>query len=105
MLNRVLLEQTLAPFGVTVGEAAFARLDTYAQLLVETNKQFNLTAITESDDMTVKHFADCLALFGLVEFPENAYIIILHLYFCFHSALSTKIVNFNAVWIFTIMIF
>ena len=75
MLNRVLLEQTLAPFGVTVGEAAFARLDTYAQLLVETNKQFNLTAITESDDMTVKHFADCLALFGLVEFPENASVI------------------------------
>lgn len=72
MLNRVLLEQTLAPFGVTVGEAAFARLDTYAQLLVETNKQFNLTAITEPDDMTVKHFADCLALFGLVEFSENA---------------------------------
>lgn len=72
MLNRVLLEQTLAPFGVTVGEAAFARLDTYAQLLAETNKQFNLTAITEPDDMTVKHFADCLALFGLAEFPENA---------------------------------
>lgn len=75
MLNRVLLEQTLAPFGVTVGEAAFARLDTYAQLLAETNKQFNLTAITESDDMTVKHFADCLALFGLAEFPENASVI------------------------------
>lgn len=75
MLNRVLLEQTLAPFGVSVGDAAFARLDTYAQLLVETNKQFNLTAITEPDDMTVKHFADCLLLFGFVEFPENASVI------------------------------
>ena len=75
MLNRVLLEQTLAPFGVSVGDAAFARLDTYAKLLVETNKQFNLTAITEPDDMTVKHFADCLLLFGFVEFPENAAVI------------------------------
>lgn len=75
MLNRALLEQTLAPFGVSVGEAAFARLDTYAQLLVETNKQFNLTAITEPNDMTVKHFADCLLLFGFVEFPENASVI------------------------------
>lgn len=75
MLDRVLLEQTVAPFGVNVDDAAFARLDTYAELLVETNKQFNLTAITESADMTVKHFADCLALFGFAEFPENATVI------------------------------
>ncbi len=75
MLNRVLLEQTLAPFGVAADGAAFARLDTYAELLTETNRQFNLTAITEPDAMTVKHFADCLSLFGFVDFPEHAKVI------------------------------
>lgn len=75
MLNRILLEQTLAPFGVTVDDTVFARLDTYAELLAETNRQFNLTAITEPDDVTVKHFADCLVLFGVAGFPENAKII------------------------------
>lgn len=75
MLNRSLLTQTLAPFGVEVGEAAFTRLDAYAERLVETNKQFNLTAITEPNEVTLKHFADCLVLFGLAEFPENAKII------------------------------
>ena len=33
MLNRTLLEQTLAPFGVAVDDTVFARLDTYAELL------------------------------------------------------------------------
>lgn len=75
MLNRALLEQTLEPFGVIVEDTVFSRLDAYADLLAETNKQFNLTAITEPDDMTVKHFADCLVLFGLAEFPQNAKII------------------------------
>ncbi len=75
MLNRTLLEQTLAPFGVAVDDTVFARLDTYAELLTETNRRFNLTAITEPDDMTVKHFADCLVLFGFAEFPQNAKVI------------------------------
>lgn len=72
MLNRTLLEKTVQPFGVTVDDAAFARLDAYAECLVETNKQFNLTAITEPNEVTVKHFADCLSLFGMTEIPENA---------------------------------
>ena len=72
MLNRALLEKTVQPFGVTVDDNAFARLDKYAELLVETNKQFNLTAITEPDEVTVKHFADCLSLFGVTEIPEHA---------------------------------
>lgn len=75
MLNRALLQETVRPFGVEIDDGAFHRLDTYAELLVETNKQFNLTAITEPDEVTVKHFADCLALFGVVQFPENASVI------------------------------
>lgn len=75
MLNRALLEETVRPFGVEIDDGAFHRLDTYAELLVETNKQINLTAITEPDEVTVKHFADCLALFGVVQFPENASVI------------------------------
>ncbi len=75
MLNRALLEETVRPFGVELSEDAFRRLDTYAELLAETNKHFNLTAITEPDAVTVKHFADSLSLFGVVQFPENATVI------------------------------
>ncbi len=75
MLNRELLTETIEKFGLTVSDETFLRLDRYAEMLVETNKSFNLTAITEPCDVTVKHFADCLSIFGFADIPENAKLI------------------------------
>lgn len=75
MLNRELLYETIKKFNIIVDDEAFLRLDKYAEMLIETNKSFNLTAIKEPDDVTVKHFADCLALFGYVNIPKNAKVI------------------------------
>ncbi len=75
MLNKNLFYKTIKPFEIDVDDAAFARLDKFAEMLIETNKSFNLTAIKEPDDVTVKHFVDCLAIFKYVEIPENAKII------------------------------
>lgn len=75
MLNKELFYSTIKPFEINVDEDAFARLDTFAEMLIETNKSFNLTAIKEPDDVTVKHFADCLSIFKYVDIPENAKII------------------------------
>lgn len=75
MLNKELFYSTIEKFNITVDDSAFKRLDTFAEMLIETNKSFNLTAIKEPDDVTVKHFADCLAIFKYVNIPENAKII------------------------------
>ncbi len=75
MLNRDLFYNTIAKFNISIDENAFSRLDTFAEMLIETNKSFNLTAIKEPDDVTVKHFADCLTIFKYVHIPENARII------------------------------
>lgn len=75
MLNKELFYNTIKPFEITVDEDAFSRLDTFAEMLIETNKSFNLTAIKEPDDVTVKHFADCLSIFKYVDISENAKII------------------------------
>lgn len=75
MLNKELFYSTIKPFEINVDEDAFARLDTFAEMLIETNKSFNLTAIKEPDDVTVKHFTDCLSIFKYVDIPENAKII------------------------------
>lgn len=72
MLDLALLESCLAPFDIALSGAVYERLEVYAELLTETNRQFNLTAITEPQAMTVKHFADCLALLGLTKIPEGA---------------------------------
>ena len=75
MLNKKLFYETIKSFDINVDDSTFARLDKYAEMLIETNKSFNLTAIKEPDDVTVKHFADCLAIFKYVDIPENAKII------------------------------
>lgn len=72
MLNFPLLERTLAAHGVTLDKEALMRLDLYAERLIETNRQFNLTAVTDPDEVTVKHFADSLVLLGKTEFPAGA---------------------------------
>ena len=75
MLNKELFYETIKSFHINVDESTFSRLDKYAEMLIETNKSFNLTAIKEPDDVTVKHFADCLAIFKYVDIPENTKII------------------------------
>lgn len=75
MLNKELLYKTIEKFEISLDDEAFFRLDTFAEMLIETNKSFNLTAIKEPDDVTVKHFADCLSIFKYVQIPESAKII------------------------------
>lgn len=72
MLNFPLLERTLAAHGVTLDREALMRLDLYAERLIETNRRFNLTAVTDPDEVTVKHFADSLVLLGKTELPAGA---------------------------------
>lgn len=75
MLNKELLYGTIKNFDTELDEKAFQRLDLYSELLVETNKSFNLTAITQPDEVTLKHFADCLAIFKYVNIPKNSTLI------------------------------
>ena len=75
MINTSLLKEKALSFGVSLDETALERFDKYAEMLVETNKVMNLTAITEPDEIVIKHFADSLSLFKYVDVPENSSII------------------------------
>lgn len=48
--------------GILLDDTALDRFDKYAELLVEWNGKMNLTAITEPEEIEVKHFLDCLML-------------------------------------------
>lgn len=48
--------------GIILDDTALDRFDTYAELFVEWNGKMNLTAITEPEEIEVKHFLDCLML-------------------------------------------
>lgn len=48
--------------GIDLQEVQLQQFYSYYTLLVEKNKVMNLTAITEEDDVIVKHFIDSLAM-------------------------------------------
>ncbi|WP_125606401.1 16S rRNA (guanine(527)-N(7))-methyltransferase RsmG [Lapidilactobacillus bayanensis] len=58
----------LAEQGINLTEQQMRQFADYYQLLVETNKNVNLTAITEKNDVYLKHFYDSLTL--VLAFPQ-----------------------------------
>ena len=62
MINRDLLKQYAGDIGVELDDNALSRFVVYEGELVGTNRKYNLTAITESDEVLVKHFVDSLML-------------------------------------------
>ena len=75
MINKSLLKREAEKIGVLLDETALDRFDLYAEMLVETNKTLNLTAITDPDEIVYKHFVDSLALLSCVNFKDNAKVI------------------------------
>lgn len=55
-------EKGLADLGISLNETQINQFLDYYELLVETNKVMNLTAITEFDEVIEKHFLDSLSL-------------------------------------------
>ena len=62
-------------FGITLDDDKIKKLNLYGNLLIEWNEKINLTAITEPEDVLIKHFYDCILFFKNVEVRENAKII------------------------------
>lgn len=56
------LKNTLAEWNFELSDDQINQLDVFYELLVEKNKVMNLTAITEFDEVIVKHFADSLSI-------------------------------------------
>lgn len=62
MIDKVRFSSLCEKNGILLDDVMLDRFDTYAELLVEWNKKMNLTAITEPQEIEVKHFLDCLML-------------------------------------------
>ena len=64
----------LSKLGISITAKQLSDLETYYQLLVEENKKYNLTAITEKEDVYLKHFYDSLTIVNGVKL-DNQYIL------------------------------
>lgn len=61
--------------GIEIDSAAPERLEKYAEMLIEKNKVMNLTAITEPQEIAIKHFYDSLIPLGQIDIPKGASVI------------------------------
>ncbi|MDD6235887.1 MAG: 16S rRNA (guanine(527)-N(7))-methyltransferase RsmG [Clostridiales bacterium] len=61
--------------GFLLSDQQLAAFERYAELLVEWNQKINLTAITEPEEIAVKHFVDSLMLLKYIDLPENGSLI------------------------------
>lgn len=59
-MNRLI--EKAAEFHIELSAKQMNQFQTYYEMLIETNKVMNLTAITELDEVITKHFLDSLAL-------------------------------------------
>lgn len=68
-------ESLMSETGLSLSNADFTLFERYAQLLVEWNERMNLTAITEPDEIVLKHFLDSVLILKYVEIVEKSLLI------------------------------
>lgn len=71
ILSKTLFDEYCGRLSFDVGAGVFDKLDEYARLLIEWNKNINLTAITQPDEILVKHFIDSMYLLKCVDIGQN----------------------------------
>lgn len=70
-----ILNDVLSRFDISVSDEVCSKLSRYYELLIEWNEKMNLTAITEPEDVALKHFADSLSLLSYVDIQQGASVI------------------------------
>lgn len=64
-------KQKLEEYNIEINDEQIEKFDLYMKLLLEWNEKINLTAITEKDDIILKHFVDSLTILKYVDESEK----------------------------------
>ncbi len=62
----------VSKLGINVTTSQLEKLDRYYELLIEWNKKINLTAITEKNQVYLKHFYDSLTLVKVIDLKKES---------------------------------
>lgn len=72
-MNPELFKQSLEVAGIRLTDQQMTQFNRYFELLVEWNEKINLTAITEKEEVYLKHFYDSLTVAMHVELADKPY--------------------------------
>ena len=70
-MNKEQFIEELKKIDINISVDILKQLDIYYHLLIEENKKYNLTAITEEKDVYLKHFYDSLTLSKIIELKDQ----------------------------------
>lgn len=65
------IKEFVNDIGLEISDKQLEQFNMYYEMLVEKNKVMNLTAITEKDEVVIKHFIDSIALAKYYDFSKN----------------------------------
>lgn len=71
-INNDRLIKMCQEYGIEVSADMAKRLSIYADMLVQWNEKINLTAITEYEEIEIKHFLDSLLLLTAIDIPKGS---------------------------------
>lgn len=72
---QTILQRDAWSLGFSLDAGQMDRFDQYLTLLVDWNTRINLTAITQPEEVAVRHFADSLTLLNSVDIPQGGRVI------------------------------
>ncbi|MBQ6381491.1 MAG: 16S rRNA (guanine(527)-N(7))-methyltransferase RsmG [Clostridia bacterium] len=75
MIDILSLKEFCESYEVPQSDSTLEMLDEFSALLLERNRQVNLTAIKEPEAVSIKHLLDSLMIFRYVDFPAGATVI------------------------------
>ncbi|MBQ8444581.1 MAG: 16S rRNA (guanine(527)-N(7))-methyltransferase RsmG [Clostridia bacterium] len=70
---RELIKNTFEKYGLALSDLQIGQFEKYYNYLIEENEKFNLTAITQPDEVARKHFVDSVLPFEQI--PQNSSVI------------------------------
>lgn len=70
-MNEQTFIDTLKESGITLTDKQIKQFGTYFEMLVEWNEKINLTAVTEKEEVYLKHFFDSVTPSFYIDFNEN----------------------------------
>ena len=70
-MNKEQFINELKKININITDDMLSKLDTYYQILVEENKKYNLTAITEESQVYLKHFYDSISIVRIIDLKDQ----------------------------------
>lgn len=73
-MNIQLFKNGLSKLNIKITDKQLENFSLYSKHLVKCNENINLTAITDDDGISIKHFLDCILPLKYIDIPINSYI-------------------------------